>query len=119
MKVVEEIRSFDRQYVWVDVLHDVIANLPSNEEMVIDGIELKQKEGMVKLEARTRERDTASGVIRTLGKFCRPGATGPRFDATMPKDSGKGRGEYRYKQDLRIQILADGADAGTVDGGSK
>ncbi|MBU0717551.1 MAG: pilus assembly protein PilM [Planctomycetes bacterium] len=119
LKVVEEIRAFDRQYVWVDVLHDIIVNLPSNEEMVVDGIELKQTEGMVKLEARTRERDTASEVIRDLGKFRRPGATGPRFEATVPQDSGKGQGEYRYKQDVRIQILADGADAGTVDGGSK
>ena len=109
LKLVEEVRGFDRQYVWVDVLYDIMTALPSNEELVVKHVTLNQKDGKVVLKTQTKRRETPSEVIRALEEFRREGREKPRFKVTMPSQSEKAREQYPYAQDLRIEILADGS----------
>ena len=109
LRLVEDVKQFDEQYIWVDVLRDVITSLPSNEELVLNHVSVNQKDGQVVLKTRTKELDTASEVIRTLEEFRREDRDQPRFKVIMPSQSEKGRGKYRYTQELRVEILADGS----------
>ena len=114
LKLVEEVRNFDRQYVWVDVLYDIMTALPSNEELVVNHVTLNQKDGKVVLKTQTKRRETPSEVIRVFEEFRREGCELPRFKVTSPSQSEKAREKYPYSQDLRIEILADGsAESGT------
>ena len=114
LRLVEEVRGFDRQYVWVDVLYDIMTALPSNEELVVNHVTMNQKDGKVVLKTQAKRRETPSEVIRTLEEFRREERQKPRFKVTMPSQKEKAREKYPYAQDLRIEILADGsAERGT------
>ncbi len=107
LDLMDGIREFDAgQHVWVDVLHDVISVLPSNEYLVLDRINTNQKDGLVVLKTRASSREKAHGAIRSLESFRRDGRDKPRFNVVMGSQVEKS-GKYPYSQDLRITILDD------------
>ncbi len=109
LKLVDDLRDFNEQYIWVDVLADALSVLPSNEELVINHASFNQEEGRLVLKTQTKRREIASEVIRMLEEeFRRPGSTLPRFKVTMRSQSEKDGEKYPYSQDLQIMILADG-----------
>lgn len=107
--VVDQIEAFDgKQIVWIDVLSDLVGLLPSNQEMVIDQMELDQREGRVKLKTRTKQPQTPTTVIRTLSEFRREGHEhAPRFEVSMGPQAEKKGEKYPFYQDLRITVLDD------------
>ena len=119
----EGIRAFDtKQHIWVDVLADAMAALPTNEEMILEQVDLNQKEDRIVFKTRSKNRDAALDVIRRLGEFRREDRSKPRFRASMGPQTEKAREKYPYSQDLRIDILDDGpakrdAAAPSTDGG--
>jgi len=116
-KLVEEITVFDEvQHVWVDVMRDVISALPSNQELVLDHLDLKQSDGKgdsgrVELKTRAKRAETATNAIRALEEFRREGADKPRFKASMRTQSEKAGEKYPFAQELWVQILDDGLKA--------
>jgi len=108
LKIVDDVREFDEsQHVWVDVLREVVSNLPSNEDLVLTQLDMDQKEGRVVLKTKAKRRDMALDTIRRLEEFHRDGRERPRFKAQMGVQSEKAGQEYPYTQDLRITILND------------
>jgi type IV pilus assembly protein PilM len=107
LMLVEEVRDSDEQYVWVDVLHDIISSLPTNEELVITHLKMSQKEGRVTVKTKAKNRDTAMSAIRDLEMFRRPGREEPRFKVSMGQQTEKQEQDYPYLQDLRVRILKD------------
>ena len=107
LKLMREVEAFDaRQYVWVDVLHDVVSVLPDNKSLVVDQLEMNQKEGRIMLKTRGAHRDTATDTIRNLEEFRRPGRDKPRFKAGMGGQTEK-EGRYPFHQIIRITVLDD------------
>lgn len=108
LAVMKEIRAFDAdQHVWIDVLYDVVALLPSNEEMLVNKVDMNQKGGRITLKTRAKRRDTATRVIQDLQEFRREGRDKPRFKVTMGPQAEKKAEKYPFAQDLRIDILDD------------
>ena len=105
----EKIREFDEdQHVWVDVLYNAFSVLPSNEELVLTHLEMRQKESEIVLKTKALNRDIATAVIRRLEDFRRDGRDQPRFKVTMGPQTEKKREKYPYWQDFRITVLKDG-----------
>jgi hypothetical protein len=110
LEVMERIREFDAgQHVWVDVMFDVLCALPTNEELVINHLEMNQSEGRLTLKTKTKNRDTATTAVRRLEEFRREGKDRPRFKAGIGPQTEKKGERYPYVQDLRIAILRDDA----------
>jgi len=112
LKFMSEIRKFDQQFVWVDVLSDVMACLPSREELVVTRITMNQDDHQIILKTDARQRDTALGAVQRLHEFRRDGRKKPRFEAAMGAQTEKPDQAYAYQQDLRITVLSDVADGG-------
>jgi hypothetical protein len=107
-EVAAEIREFDAgQVVWVDALHDVLKQMPTNEEWLITGIEMNQEERRIVMKTRSKNRETPLTVVRALEDFRRDGRKGPRFDAHAGQQSEKPGEKYPFQQDLRITVLDD------------
>jgi type IV pilus assembly protein PilM len=108
ISLVDEIRSFDEdQLVWVDVLHEVFLLLPANSDMLINQVEVDQKEGQVALKTQAKRRETATEVILKLESFRRDGAENARFKVRMGPQTEKTREKYPFYQDFRISVLND------------
>lgn len=107
LKYVDAIKEFDEQYVWVDVMQDIISVLPSHEEFVLHHLSVRQDGGQVVLKTQTKRREMASEVIRSLEAFRREWCDEPRFKATMPSQSEKPKDLYPFSQELRIVLLQD------------
>ncbi len=106
--VMEQIRQFDsRQLVWVDVLHDVMKSMPSNEEWLITSIDMNQKERRIVFKTKSKNRDMPNSVVKALEAFRREGKEKPRFDAQAGAQSEKRGEKYPFQQDLRITVLED------------
>lgn len=106
--LVAEIRKFDGdQLVWVDILHDVLRLMPTNEEWLITGIEMNQKERRIVMKTKSKNRETPLTVVKSLEDFRREGMTRPRFDAHAGQQSEKPGEKYPFHQDLRILVLDD------------
>jgi hypothetical protein len=100
--------SFDAgQHVWVDVIFDVFSQLPSNEKLVVNQLELNQDKGAIKLNIKTKTRDEAVELWRKLEGFRREGRELPRFKVTLSAQTEKRGEEYPVVQDLGIRILDD------------
>lgn len=108
LEVMERIRAFDaEQHVWVDVLYDLFSALPTNEELVVNNLEMYQSESRLVLKTRTRNRDTATAAVRRLDEFRREGKDRPRFKTGIGPQTEKRGEKYAYVQDLRITVLRD------------
>ncbi len=108
LSVLSEVERFDsRQHVWVDVLYDVLAVIPSNQEIVLNHIEVKQKQGRVTLKTKAKERGTAIRTINALEAFRREERDAPRFAVTLGAQTQKKGEKYPFYQDLRVRILDD------------
>jgi len=107
LNFVDEIKDFDEQYVWVDVMQDVVSVLPSHEEIVLGHLSVRQDDGQVVLKTQTKRRETASEVIRSLESFRRDSCSDPRFKVTMPSQSEQPKDLYPFSQELRIELLQD------------
>ena len=112
--VMEQIRDFDtNQYIWIDVLHEVFSLLPSNEEMLVNNLQVDQKEGRITLKTTSKNRDTPTELIRRLEGFRREGKDEPRFKVRMGPQTEKKREKYAFSQELRISILDDESGRGS------
>lgn len=110
LEVMERIHEFDaEQHVWVDVLYDLFNALPTNEELVVNNLEMNQSEGRLVLKTKTKNRDTATAAVRKLDEFRREGKDRPRFRTSIGPQTEKKGEKYAYVQDLRITILRDDA----------
>lgn len=107
IKFVETIKAFDNQHIWVDVLYDIMTSLPSHKELVINRINMNQKDDRVVLKTVAKKRETAGEAIRQLEAFRRDGRTKQRFKVVMGGQSEKKGESYPFVQDLRITILDD------------
>ncbi len=107
LKFVDKIKAFDEQYVWVDVLDDVISALPSNEELVLSHLTLNQDDGMVKLATKTKRLESASEIIRALGDFRRQGCKEARFKVIIGSQKEQPKDLYPFRQDLNTTVLPD------------
>lgn len=108
LAVIKKIEAFDEgQIVWIDVLHDLIALMPSNQEMVIDQMDFDQKGGRIKFKTRSKRPETPTTVIRTLAQFRRDGHDAPRYNVSMGPQAEKKGEKYPFHQDLRIEVLDD------------
>lgn len=111
--LVEEVRSFDQdQLVWVDVLVDLLGVLPSNEELVIERIDLKQKDQRIDLVTRAKRRAVATEVVRRLEDFRREGRDQPRFSATFGSQVEKPGEKYPFSQKFTIEVRNDAVKSG-------
>lgn len=112
MKFVEEVRQFDpRQLVWVDELYDLVGLLPPAEELVVNHLEMNQKDRKITLKTRTKKRDTANETLNRMVAFRREGKEHPRFRVSIGAQSEKKAEKYPFIQDLRIEILDDSGPA--------
>ncbi|MGD2107803.1 MAG: pilus assembly protein PilM [Phycisphaerae bacterium] len=103
------VEAFDAdQHVWVDVLYDVFSQLPSHKDLVVNNLEMNQKDGRLTLKTQTRERGTAMDVRRRLMDFRREGHEEPRFRVRVGSQTEKKNEKYSFSQDFRITILDDG-----------
>jgi hypothetical protein len=110
LEVMERIRAFDAdQHVWIDVLYDVLDALPTNEELVINHLEMNQSEGRLVLKTKAKNRDSATTAVRKLDEFRREGKDRPRFKTGIGPQTEKKGEKYPYVQDLRIAVLRDDA----------
>ncbi len=107
LKFVKDIKEFDKQFVWVDVLDDVISALPSNEEFVLTDLTLDQDDGIVKLATKTKRLDSASEIVRVLEDFRRQGCKKARFQTEIGRQTEQKKDAYPYKQELRMTVLSD------------
>jgi len=108
VKTMAQVRSFDaEQRVWVDVLMDIVTNLPSNEDLVLTHLSMDHKDGRVVLKTKSKNRDIPMEAIRRLQAFRRDGCELPRFRVVMGAQTEKGDADYPSTQDLRITILDD------------
>ena len=107
LKFVNDIEAFDEQYVWVDILDDVISALPSHEEVVLSRVSMNQGDGLVVLKTRTKRRETPGEIIKTLESFRRQGCKDARFKVTTPSQSEQPRAKYPFKQELRTAVRPD------------
>lgn len=97
----------EQQLVWVDVMYDVFSQLPNTQEMVVNHLDLKQKDRRVTLKTKAKMRDGASGARSALESFHRDGRDRPRFKVTIGSQSEDKKSKYPFVQDLRIDVLDD------------
>ena len=107
LKFVDKIKAFDEQYVWVDVLDDVISALPSNEELVLSNLTLNQENGIVKLATKTKRLESASEIIRALEEFRRQGCKEARFKVVIGSQKEQPKDLYPFRQDINTAVLPD------------
>lgn len=108
LALVDDLRSFDeQQHVWIDEWYDVFSLLPPNQEIVINNLDMNQKDSLIKLKTKAKEGDTAGKLIDKLEAFRREGRDRARYKVTMGPQSEKKGDDYPFEQELRIQILDD------------
>ena len=115
--LVEELRDFDQgQLVWVDVLHEVFSLLPSNSDILVNNVEVNQKDRQVTLKTQAKRRETATDLIHKMESFRREHRENPRFKVRMGPQTEKMREKYPFFQDFRISLLDDGSPGKPKDG---
>lgn len=108
LRFAEQVSAFDsKQLVWVDVLYDVVSQLPSTEEFVLNHVDMNQKDNRIVLKTRSKKRGTPLEVLHKLEAFRREGRERPRFSVSMGPQAEKKGEKYPFTQDLRIRILDD------------
>ena len=111
LDLVNDIAAFDEgQQVWVDVLYEVFALLPSNQEIVVENLDMNQRDGRITLKTRTKNRETAIGLIRKLEDYRREDGGKQCFRVTMGPQAEKPGEKYPYEQNLRVAILKEADD---------
>lgn len=107
--LVKDLQSFDAdQFVWVDVLLDIVRLLPPQEELVIHQIDGYQRDGRLVLKTRAKRRETATAIVQALNEFRGEGKQGLRFRAQVKGQSEKPGEDYPFMQDLQIAVVGDG-----------
>lgn len=96
-----------KQLIWVDVLADALSVMPSTEQLVLEQIDLNQKESIVKFKTKTKQRESATRAVADLEAFRREGKTLPRFKASIGASSEKAKESYPFKQDIEVVVLDD------------
>jgi len=108
MDVIAQVREFDAdQHIWVDVLYDVITQLPGTETLVITHMDMNQKEGRLTLKTKAKTREAPNEVAKKLRDFRRDGKELPRFEISVGAQSEKKGEQYPYGQEMRIRVLKD------------
>ncbi len=111
LELMEDLREFDQeQHIWIDEWYDVFSLLPSNEELVVNSLDMSQKDGRIKLKTKAKNRDLASKLIENLHSFRRDGRDRPRFKVTIGSQSEKRGAAYPFVQEFFINIQNDASD---------
>jgi hypothetical protein len=110
LKYVDDVRRFDAgQPVWVDLLLEVVALLPSASEFVVNQLDMSHKEVRIILRSRSKTREAATNFVKVLNEHRREDRPAPRFKATMGQQSEKKGEKYPFSQDISVVILDDTA----------
>ena len=108
LSLVRKIEAFDRkQFVWVDVLTEVLTapDMPTNETLVIESIDMAWADSRVVLKTRAKQGDTASQAIAALEAYRRAGSDKPVFKVSMGTQSEDPGRPYAFAQDLTVMLL--------------
>jgi len=111
LRLMDDLREFDqKQYIWIDEWYDIFALLPSNQELVINSLEMDQADGRIKLKTKARQRELALQLVDKLQAFRREGRDKPRYVATIGQQSENKGDAYPFVQEFTINIQGDGPD---------
>jgi len=111
LRLMEELREFDQeQHIWIDEWYDVFALLPSNQELVVNSLDMSQTDGRIKLKTNAKSRELASQLIEKLESFRREGCEKPHFKVTIGPQSEKKGEAYPFVQEFFIRIQDDAPD---------
>ena len=106
LELVEELDRFDQgQYIWVDLLYQIMANLPSNEQLVLESVAMDLPKGEIRLKTRAKTSDIAHEVIATVGAYCPAGDADPLFRVDMGEQKENAGEVYPWSQDLVVALL--------------
>ncbi len=112
LKLVDQVKAFDTQQVWVDLIYDVFLALPSNKEIVVDYVDMNQGDNRLTLKTRAKRRDTASQLITTLNNYQRTEDSKKCFSVFMRTQTENVKNRYPFSQDLVVRVLCDGKYGG-------
>jgi len=117
IRLVQQISDFDdRQEIWVDNLFDLVDALPTNETLVLERLDMINKERQFTVKTRTKAHEDGVRIREAVERYTREGAAKPRFDAWLASRGDGQRGDkYPYTQDLHVRLLKDGWKPSSVD----
>jgi len=119
LALAQSIKSFDKdQFIWVDVLLDIVGRLPPQEQMVIDQIDAnQQKDGQVKLKAKWKQSQAIYDTIQAINEARGEYERSPRYEAKQAgQQSVHEDKDYPVVQDLIISLVRETANKSPKDG---
>lgn len=93
------------QIVWLDELHDVLRCLPPVEEMVLDDVEMRQKDQRIGLKIRAKSRETLTDTVDRLQAFRLPGEESRHFRAELGATKTE-PGAYLVSGSIEVTVVS-------------
>jgi type IV pilus assembly protein PilM len=104
-KLIAQVDAFEEeQIIWIDELNDVMALLPDNQEMVLEDIDLRQKDQLIKLKMKIKDRELGTQIVEDLEAFRVEGQERKHFEANLGSTQ-TGRGEYPVTGSVDVNIV--------------
>jgi Tfp pilus assembly protein PilN len=103
IKQVEE--NEEAQLVWLDELHDLLSLLPSNEELVLESIDMSQEDGEVVLKAKATSREVLTETVNELKEYRLAGSDEPYYSASLGSTREETRGQYLWKGPITVRVV--------------
>lgn len=104
-KLIAQVDAFEEeQVIWIDELNDVLALLPDNQEMVLENIDLRQKDQLIKLKMNLKDRELGTQIVDDLEAFRVEGHENKYFEADLGSTQ-TGRGDYPVSGSIDVNIV--------------
>lgn len=94
-----------QQIVWVDQLHDFLAVLPDEKKMVLNRIDMSQKDHQIKAPFRASDAHVGSESLEALQGVRVPDGDRPQFEVVLGGTGSKPGQKYPYTGTLIVQMV--------------
>jgi len=120
-KVIKSVEEKEQQQViWLDEVYDVLSCLPDSEELVLEDIDMRQKERQIQLKTKATSRDVLTDTVTALEKFRLAGARKGHYEAEL-KSTRTGPGRYPVSGRIDVTVVGhrDRPDLAALDAGRR
>ena len=95
----------ERQIIWIDELHDILACLPGTDQLVLDDIAMQQKDQLITLRVKATVPQVLTELVNRLQEFRVQGAPGRHYEVKLGATSTAAHGTHPVSGKLDITVV--------------
>jgi len=94
-----------QQIVWLDKFYDVVAKLPDEKKIVLNNLDMSQKDHRIRFPYRADDANVAAELIGALDQSTTPDGAVPQFKGTLGATNLKSGDRYAYHGTVDLRVV--------------